>query len=413
MIISRKSLIYRTYFILVCLTYMMSVNILPPLIKWIGNKLWIASLILLSMLVLVQAHFKLQKREAYPILILLLFSSSLIYIYVFQFYYLNGLITAFASGLLYFLLFASIAFISKLFTIQSILKPFLISSIVILFLSIIVYMGYEPTYYFEDQETLDMYLDLKFGNSLVGFSGVYLNQNTFGMILLTAESIIFSTILINRKSKHSFYYRFLVLCFLVTLLFIFLTVSRATILAALLILFLFNIRSYKSKLSLYLTLLALILCLFIYFYFGSYINFLMDRVSNDGTSNRTDIWADAIRVFKQNLWFGVGEYKYYTPAGAELSAHNAYIHKLASQGIIVSTLWFLWLFYGLFCALRQYTKKNTIISVVIAASYIAILIHQFFENTITNTYAPITVFLMLMYSLLININNFNSSKASL
>lgn len=402
MTISRKSIIYKIYFILICLSYMMSVNILPPLIQWVGNKLWIASLISLTALLLIQNEFRIQKRLIYPISILLLFSFILNYIYIFHFDSDDGFAVSFSSGFLYFLLFLSFTMLSKLLTIQNILKPFLVSTIVILLLSVAVYLGYKPRFYLDNQESLDMYLDLKFGSKLVGFSGLYLNQNIFGMTLLTAESVIFSAIILNRNLKNSFYYKFLILCFLITLFFIFLTVSRATILATLIILLLFNIRNYKNKLSLYLTLLGLTLCLFVYLYFNTYINFLIDRVSNDGTSSRTDIWANALNVFKQNFWFGVGEYKYYTSSGGRLSAHNAYIHKLASQGIIASLLWFSWLLYGLYCALKQYFNKDTVIHVVLATSYIAILVHQFFENAISNTYVPITVFLMMTYSLLLN-----------
>lgn len=399
MVISNRNLIYKIYFSLVCLTYITSSNIVPFYVKWVSNKVWIGLLLILTLLTLVQTSFKFQTKLAIPFSILFLFNISLACVFLFHFYISIALTQWFSSAFLYFLLFFAVVNTSKFISIRNLLRPFLICSLVIIFLSAVTFLGYEPTFYANDDASLQRYLSIKSSSALVGFSGIYLNQNSFGIYLYIAISTIFYTILIKTKDEKNLSYKSLVLFFLIALLFLFLTVSRGAILAGVIILLLFNLRNYKNKTSLYFSLTSIIFFILIYLYFNEYITFLIDRVENDGTSSRSEIWADAIQVFRSNPWLGVGVYEY---GVSGLSAHNVYINKLASQGVITATLWFLWLLYGLYWALKKYVVKQNISSVVISSSFIAILIHQIFENTISDTYSPLTLFLLVIYAVLIN-----------
>ena len=404
MVIKRKKLIFRLYYTLVCLTYILSVNIVPPFIQWMSNKLLIFSLFFLSGLVLSESKYRLKSYFTLPLLLLLLYSTLSWPAIFLNFNNSEALKIFFTSSFLYFLLFITLAYISRYFTVEELFKPFITSSLIILFLSVSVYLGFEPTFYFDDEEELERYLTLKFGGILIGFSGVYLNQNTFGMILIVAIATMFSAITAGGYRKKATY--IIIVCgLIIAIVFLILTFSRASILSTSIIFTLYLVKKYKSKLSIYIVAITTLVLLMTYIYFYDSIIFLTDRVEADGSSGRTEIWSDALNIFYNNPWFGVGHYKYISASGNELSAHNAYLNKLASEGIFSTVFWFFWLTYGLWFSIKNYFKSNNKTSIIIAASFFSILIHQFFENTISNVYSILTLFLMLVYTL--NINKVN------
>lgn len=406
MVIKQKNLIFNIYCTLVFLTYILSVNIVPPSIQWVSNKLWILSLFVLSILALSGVKYKIKNSFIMPLVLLFFYSITSSYSYFLHFNISTALKTSFASSLLYFLLFFTIANISTYFTAKELLKPFLVSSSIVILLSILVYLGFEPTFYFDDKEELDKYLTLKFGGVLIGFSGIYLNQNNFGVTLIVAIATIFAITVTNNHSTRKI--RSIIFFILLTaFVFLMLTVSRASILAVLLILILYLIKSYRKKSSFYMTIIIILVLIMLYFYFNEQVDYLVNRVENDGTSGRTEIWSDAIRKFYNSPWFGVGNYKYISATGNELSAHNVYINKLVSEGVLSMIFWASWLMYGLCSSIKTYFKSKDKISIIIAASFIGILVHQVFESTISNIYSILTLFLMVVYTLnfKVKINN--------
>ncbi len=251
MVIKRKKLIFRLYYTLVCLTYILSVNIVPPFIQWMSNKLLIFSLFFLSGLVLSESKYRLKSYFTLPLLLLLLYSTLSWPAIFLNFNNSEALKIFFTSSFLYFLLFITLAYISRYFTVEELFKPFITSSLIILFLSVSVYLGFEPTFYFDDEEELERYLTLKFGGILIGFSGVYLNQNTFGMILIVAIATMFSAITAGGYRKKATY--IIIVCgLIIAIVFLILTFSRASILSTSIIFTLYLVKKYKSKLSIYI-----------------------------------------------------------------------------------------------------------------------------------------------------------------
>lgn len=404
MVIKRKKLIFSIYCILVLLAYILSVNIVSPFFQLISKSLWILSLLTLSILVLIESKYKVNKCFIVPFLLLLLYSIMSSYSYLLHFNTSVLSMNLIASNLFYFLLFYTIVTMGEVFTAKEFFKPFLLGSLIVVSLSVLIYLGFEPTFYLQDQEALDTYLTLKFGDVIVGFSGVYLNQNTFGITLIITIATIFATIVTDSYRKKSI--RGIMFFVLITAFaFLMLTVSRASILAVVLLISLYFIKNYKKKSSFYMVCIIVLALVMLYFYFNEQVDYLVNRVESDGTSGRTEVWSDALRNFYENPWFGVGNYRHVLANGVELSAHNVYIQKLASQGVLSTIFWYSWLVYGFYLSLKIYFQTKDKMNVLLSSFFISILVHQVFESTISNSFSILTLFLMVVYALIVNAKN--------
>lgn len=400
--ISKTKSIYSLYSLIIYLTYIVSSNIVPPIIQWISNKLLILTYFTLLLLIVDKTKLKVMKRYTSSLFLLLLFCILSIMSYLYNFSGYEAVSYSFVYSFLYFILFFIVLHVSGWFTASALLKPFLICSIIIITLSTAVFLGYEPTYYFADEEQLQEYLQLKQGGALIGFSGVYLNQNAFGMQLLIAFSSIYLTILF-KNTKKAFIKKMLYFFMFLALLLAFVTLSRATIAALLIIIILFNIKNYKNKVSLYISCTLIVATLIIYLSLYDYFEFFLNRVQTRGTSSRTQIWSDALLALYDNPLFGVGNYKYVSDSGVLLSAHNVYINKLASTGIVGSLFWFLWLIYIITLTLKNYINNVTYnnAQIFLSCIIVGILIHQIVENTIHYTYSTLTIFFIVTASSII------------
>lgn len=392
-----KKIIFRLYLIFICLTYTLSLNIIPPLILWGVNKFWFFTLIFLFLL----SIKALTKRVEFPFFIII-FSIFCYFIFLSVSNFVNfgaigSIKYSFTYGLCYLLLFIIVYKLKNFLTISELCAPFVVCSVFILFLSVLVYVGFQPNFYFNDQEQLDNYTNLKFGGELIGFSGVYLNQNSFSMMLLISIISIYSYILsavdVGRK-----YVNFLYLMLIASLLFLFLTMSRAAIFSLFLIFSLYFLKGYRNKSTFYIFGSLIVVGVVLYLFFYQYIDFFINRVQSDGTSSRSEIWADAFDVFTHNMLFGVGNYKYVTPVGIQLSAHNVYLNKLASEGIIPFFFWFLAILVGVYYFFKKYIflYSKSKVNIFLISSFMGILVHQFFENVISNIYDPLSVFFIIL-----------------
>jgi len=381
----------------ISLTYTLSLNIVPPLIQWGVNKLWIFTLLLLLLL-----NIKIFTKKIEFSFFLIVLSIFCYYLFLsisafINFSTLDAVTYSFIYGFCYFSLFLIFYNLKNFLKISELFYPFVLCSSFVVIFSIIIYLGFKPTFYLSDQDQLDSYTDLKFGGGLIGFSGVYLNQNSFSIMLLISIVSIYSYILsaVNISKR---YINFLYLMLIFSFFFLFLTMSRGAILSILLIIFLYFLKGYRNKSTFYIfgSLVALGVILYLFFY--QYIDFFINRVQNDGTSSRSEIWVDAFNVFTHNFLFGVGDYKYITKIGIGLSAHNVYLNKLASEGIFSFLFWFFSILIGIYFFFSKYIFINSKykIDVFLVCSFMGILIHQFFENTIVNTYSPFAVFFIML-----------------
>ena len=338
------------------------------------------------------------KKWVVPSLVILFFYC---YLYTVKtIYHGNSIVGNIVSGsIVYFLLYFSFVLIINKWSIRRILKPFLFSSIFIVFLSLLNYIGFDFPLYLADEEELDMSLNLRESNSLVA-RGVFLNQNTFSILLLV--NVIISTIYLSFLRKKSYIIVFFIFVSLVMLV---LTMSRAALLATFIFYFLFQLKTIKNIRGIVLLFLFSVFCLIVLYYFYEYIDLIVNRSLESGSSGRTEIWKNALESFKDNFLFGVGNYKYIGVSGREFSAHNYYVHKLASDGAFSSVFLFLFLFFSLSKAFKVYFSEVMGCKVLISISLIAILVHQTFEAQMLSPLQPLTLLFLFLTAYIWSIKN--------
>jgi len=293
--------------------------------------------------------------------------------------------------------------LNKQIDINSLLTPYVISSIIIITLSFLTLVGYQPQLYSSNIYIMDLHNLRANRNSLIPFTGIFLNQNNLAVVLFVAMSSIFLKIktMPNKKKYKLISLRFFLFLSIVMLL---MTLSRAAIAALLVFYFLYIFKSLKSKRFFYfnLTLLFLIPALYIYFY--QFFQLIVLRFTSEGSSERTLIWVDAFQTFKTYPLTGVSTYEYINTTGYAVGTHNVYIHFLVNIGIIGTFFWALWILYGLLYAVKAYisSKKSQSYQIIIASSIIAILIHQTVEATIYAPFSLLTVYFFMLVCYILN-----------
>lgn len=394
---------YFLYVFFILLTYINNLNVIPLNIKWALNKVWYINIFILTLLIFFYNRNFVLKKTVVPLVFMLMYSCFLFISYLFNFGLFLGFSYYISIGLCYFFIFYCLLMMVDKFSIESLMFPFFISSIFVGILSLCVFFGYQPNYYIEDSLQLENYLELKFGGSLVGFSGVYLNQNSFSLILMVG--VIASFLVLQGEYKLNFFKKIITLfIFLLFIIFLFLTMSRAAIFSIFILFILFFLRGINSKINFYMLCVLSIFFAGVLIVFNDFYILFAERVNNAGTSNRTEIWKDAFDVFLNNPYFGVGLYGYINVNGVQLSAHNVYYNMLASTGIFSFLAWLLVILIGFFKSIKNFIElkfnrnKNLIF---ISIAFICILIHQFFENTVVNISSPLTLFFLLLISILI------------
>jgi O-antigen ligase len=178
---------------------------------------------------------------------------------------------------------------------------------------------------------------------------------------------------------------FIVMIFVIAL---FLTISRAGIIAFLVGMVYFYFSGKKETegqgYTFYLKILTALV--FIYLLWIG-IGPIVDRFWNAASSLKNDrgvVWSDTLELVRNFPVFGTGFGtfrfvfpKYKTLLGQAIwrSPHNDYLMFFAEGGII-SLLSFLWL---IFSALKILVKENTLLARGAAAGFISILVHSFFD----------------------------------
>lgn len=375
----RKSTLYL-YFSMVYLAYLVYLNIIPPLVKSAAQISFYLIAILLFCITIYIKRGKVSKVLSIPLFLLFLYGFFISLSFVANFEIVRALSFSVARAIIYFAVFYISLNIARTHDISMLIKPFVISSIVIIFLSICVFLGYKPNFYSSSEVLANDQLDINYSDGVLGFSGIFLNRNTFASSLVIAITSQCTAILTLKKQ--TIYKKLLYVSLFLATILLLLTASRAGILAVIIMFFLFLSKYYRSKTSIYLVLTLLVVFSFSYDYFKRNIEFLIDRFSSEGSSARVEIWADALNVFYSNPFLGAGEYFYYTVNGLKLTAHSVYMEVLVSHGLLGALPWFLWLFVGLVYVLRMYLHSKVRVYVFLASVYIAMLVHQLVESSL-------------------------------
>lgn len=214
---------------------------------------------------------------------------------------------------------------------------------------------------------------------IIGFSGVFYNQNALGPILALFSSWMLHKILnFHLGSRFVFF-----ILFLVSTFFLFITVSRASILMFVCFSFIYLLLNgnIKHAFGLFMAIL-LVVSAFIY-YFSEVYEFLMFRIEAGGTSHRENVWADALGKWLDVPFFGLGPNQYsYLFRDKVLSTHNYYIAALVNTGIFTFLAFVLFLLLILIKNIKAIFSgehENRSLMVYSFSLLFSLSIHQLFE----------------------------------
>lgn len=227
------------------------------------------------------------------------------------------------------------------------------------------------------------------------FKGVAGNRNITTASLIVKAPFAFYLIYYYSGFKRLFF----AICAVFILLPVFLITSRAA-LVSLSFLFLFNLllsikssffkANYLSTLSIFFSfLISYLLSVFILPSENS--NGLARisgiEISNESSSNRFELWINALDHISNNVFFGsgIGNWKidsaaYWGSLGADYlvpyHAHNDFLHYAAELGVLGGIL-YLFIFLSLFYLCFLFFKKSLLISFTIFSSLFAYFIDSF------------------------------------
>lgn len=405
-IIKKTKALYAVYFIAVIISYIMGFNIVPLEIIWILNKLFYFNTFLTCFLLMSQSDFSIDKSFFKVTCTLTLFifftwiSLTLNNSLSFQ------LIEKFIANFSYILTFILVYKVVYSFSLAKVLRPFLIMSIITIIISIAILFGFEPYRYI----TYDNSSSLQ-DSSLLGFSGPFVNQNSFVVYMFVASSAFLAGFLkLYQDDCKSFLYNKKTSTVMLGLscFFSLTTLSRAGILAILIVLILLFIKGYKNKKIFILISLVTFFLIINVIYFNEIITAIINRMTNDGTSLRYEIWMGALEKLKTHPYFGVGSY-YYEYYDFLFSTHNLYLHYMVTTGIVPFVFWVLTFIVPLKLSLYnllllKFTEINRI-GILFSCIFIAILFHQFFEVIINVAFNTLTLTFFLTSSILLKHKN--------
>ena len=247
-------------------------------------------------------------------------------------------------------------------------------------------------------------------SQIMGFSGVFINQNKLGPILVLHLSWIIHKLLKGINNNKTFLLSFLLL----DLFFLILTVSRASILMFLLFIFIYLILNKSFKHIIYLCLFLLVGVVSFINYLPEVYDFLQYRIEVGGASNRDIIWQDAIQKWIEVPFFGLGPNQYsYLLNDKILSTHNFYIGMLVNTGIFTLFTFLIFLLLAQFkCQIILLRQNNQNRSLIVYCFSIvsSMLAHQFFEaggfsiNSITG------FAILLLIAIISNCSKFHSGN---
>ena len=383
---------YFLYFLLCFSSFLNGADIFPPMVAWALNKLIYLSAVgtFLAAILLLKP-----KASIYGVVLLFIFAFYLLFFLSVSFVFDNAseVIKQWVTkGLFWPLCVFAFIMAVDLYSVKSLLNPFLLSGLVLLFLSVGAYFGL-PLKIYVGSTGLQMNAGAN-ASSLIMYSGVFANQNGFGAYLLSFIPVLMMAAAVSKRFLFRY---FLYSCVTVSMLFVFLTVSRASILGVILFFSIFAIHFRRSMLFPIWLIGVLLIVASSVSVFGDLYEFILERFSSGSSSGRTVIWKDAFGKILDNPLYGVGDYKF-----NGLSAHNVYIDNMASWGLIVFVLWLsLYLvaaFFSLYYIFRVPSKNKKIVAIS-GASVLAILIHQIFETSINTPVHQVSVVLFLMIAL--------------
>jgi hypothetical protein len=386
-----RLLFYYNYFIFCFFAVISSADIFPIFVDWVINKVIYLSAFFCFVYGLLFFKVRISKISL-PFFWLLFFYFFASFIISFLDRGLESILTEWIAQGLYWPLCIFVFLISvDVFPFKSLLRPFIFSGLFLLLLSVFRFLGFSIPLYSNEAAVSTLN---SFKSGVFFYSGVYINQNRFGLFLLTFIPVLFMSVALYRSKAVKIFLSF---ACLVSLMFIFLTVSRASILGlgVFYLGVIFGLRDEnKAKL---IFVVSVVLGGSLLFLFSDLSTLIFDRLSSGTTSGRTEIWSYALSQFYENPLSGVGDFSF-----DGLTAHNVYLQFLASWGGLVFLLWFL--FYALagsVCIYYLFKRpvRDKVLVVFSCSAVLSVLVHQVFETAINTPFSQASVFILLLISI--------------
>lgn len=372
------------------------------------QAVWLCLVLLMTFLTLQKNKCSQDKSHITPIILILSFGAIAVVSYLLNFNLSGAINRIFTYVFVYFLILYIFLDITKHFNIFSLIRPFTISSVILVIMNLLTYFGYTLPF-IDNGNNLDQLSSDQINVQLNSFSGTTNNPNRLAVTLLIASSSLYISTL--DKSINKYFKLILYLILTISLILLLFTFSRGGIVSVTVIILLYIVRNYRKKSNIFNVGVIFVGCTIAYIKLIEYFNRIGTRFSESGTSSRSDIWLDAINVALENPLIGVGEYTFELNPGVFFRAHNVYLHVIASFGIIAGILWCLWILYGLMSAISNYLNPKSVSLekplIFSAATFIGIFIHQMVEASVVNPWLPFTSFFLLIYACNVNAKKTN------
>jgi len=134
-------------------------------------------------------------------------------------------------------------------------------------------------------------------------------------------------------------------------------------------------------------------------------------LSEGSVAGRLENWNQALSVWQQNFWLGVGigNYSYWqnplTNYRTPIYAHNTYLDIGVEIGIFALLVWISIFIYTIYRLLKE--KKTKIQAIALSASLVYFMSHAMFDTPIYSPrILPFLIIILAMSSILINNNNY-------
>lgn len=400
LILSRYRLLYFLYFSIVVMCYLLGMDVFPGYQKLFF--LYGVDLAAIVFLVIYLVYFRkiyLNKKGVFVFGALLFYLFFLSASKIFNYEIISAIRQIASVGLFWISFFLVFFFSSTLFSRKMLLKPFYYLSIIIVLVSLFVLAGYRPVFYSSENDQ-----SLISSLSMLGFSGVYSNQNRFSVALFISVVVSFIYYIGFEDCQRKYGNLIALVFLLVSVILILMTMSRAALMACFIFLFFIALKAVKNKRFLVLSVISSIAVFFLLVNFSELFFTLMDRLSSDGMSFRDIIWADALNVFRKNIYLGSGNYSYSVSDGATMTAHNVYIQLLASSGLFAFIAWLAFMLIGLLSSITNLLVlrfRDNKLDIIFSSAFIAVIAHQAFEVTILS-FSNLSALFLVMLSMVIN-----------
>lgn len=390
--ISQASFLYIIYFLFILFVFLSGTQIFPSpaslAFKYLPYIL--CSFLAISLVAKGDGAFYKKNLVYFYLLFGFLLFSAISALYNFSLF--SALTTFFGQALVLVLLIVLFFEGQLVWGGKRLLLPFIVSGILILSLAIMMAFFLDLQYYTEGKGVVQSYrAQSLFG--LLFFSGPYRNPNQFGaflMVFISSLILHYRTLSVHKKSNILF-----LLSLSFSIFFLIFTASRASYLGTFIFLGLYIFSILKNGYIRYFTLLFFGISAFVVLFF------LINGGLDFSVSQRDIIWRDAFSRLGESPLVGVGAYQY-SDGGAEISAHNAFVQKLASWGWFVFVFWFSFYFLFLFksgCLIFSGNRMSLTVKTV-SAAYIGVFAHQFFESALSIPMNSLSVYLCLLISFL-------------